>query len=809
MSTLLYADLTNKKLRRSLGGAEYSFGTIPHIGTIALGLRFSKQVGTRHVEVFPTIHEIRATIGWADLPPETGQFSLKVGGGSAVLGTNLTTLLDYNFTATGLAAALNALSVVGTAVVVEDDGSFVITGITDPITVVANTLRPISFVRVWSYQVNGTTTQAIRLQRAPFAFTDVYDQRVPRAPYVERIQTGGTVDGTVYPEVQKLTVPLEFNGNYRLRRSDPIRKSALLGVADGPEQIAASINPTTDSIVLADDADGVFRVEEHPTDPASLIYFEGSMLGTAPALLEVEVFDPKPGDYWIWLDPDTPMTAEALRETDTIRRVPIEIYADIEDEEDEEKVIPVCLYKGECTVVEAATKSDLATAQNIDWINPPTAKSYLPVSPDSLTEGTRFYEFARLADAAVSFQVTHSFDSPRVRVAIRENAAGGRELVHGTDFEWVHDDDDALTVTLIGDYATTPPALAGTVQDLTLTSTWLDPVDVPIANVTGLQALLDAILEDLATLMAKTSDVTAIGSTVATGGTLTAPLGRVWRVPRARELPEMPGSLMAWRATAEELGELPRRPLRLLPAIHDAATESLPNPLPAPSAVTTPLERVFTTATARDDFPGGLAANDFAACDGREWYRVIRQGTTSTYHPAAMETILFETIVSADEMPLGSRLELLVGFEAMILMLEAKARTRRSLGQYTLLIQAGALTTDSTPGTPGANLKKAFDSPVTLVESRITLTEIPRAHRFGCVITRSSSGTLAADKILYTKQSSTTAPASVPMALRASLVRWDTENDPSDARGIVAVRGLDVGLDGQPDPTLGLLKITS
>jgi hypothetical protein len=96
---------------------------------------------------------------------------------------------------------------------------------------------------------------------------------------------------------------------------------------------------------------------------------------------------------------------------------------------------------------------------------------------------------------------------------------------------------------------------------------------------------------------------------------------------------------------------------------------------------------------------------------------------------------------------------------------------------------------------------------VVLAEQRITLTEIPSAHRFGVVINRAANGALSADKVLYTKQSATTAPSAVPMALRARLVRFDTENDPTDARGVVAVRGLDVGLDGQPDSTLGMVKI--
>jgi hypothetical protein len=43
--------------------------------------------------------------------------------------------------------------------------------------------------------------------------------------------------------------------------------------------------------------------------------------------------------------------------------------------------------------------------------------------------------------------------------------------------------------------------------------------------------------------------------------------------------------------------------------------------------------------------------------------------------------------------------------------------------------------------------------------------------------------------------------------LRGRLIRPDFENAITDARGLPVVRGLDVGTDGKPDPTLGLLTI--
>lgn len=808
MSKLLYCDLTNGKLRRSLGGAEFSFGTIPHIGILALGLRFSRQVGNRHVEIFPEVEEIRALMGPLDERPETGQFSLKIGGGAPVLGTNLTTLLDHNLSAEDLQTALRATTAASAAVVLEDDATFVVTGVADPITVAANTLRPISFVRIQSYEVDGAATQAIRLQRAPFAFTDTTVERVPRAPYVERIQAGGIVDETDYPEIQKITVPIEFNGSYRIRRSDPVRKSKLLGVGDGPEEIAAAMNPTAESVVLADDLDGVFLVDEHPTDPAMLVTFEGSMKGIGQDLLEIEVFDPPPADHWIFLNPQTAMTEEALRDRNLIRRVPVEIHADLQLPDDD-TVRPYCLYRGECSIQESIAHNDLGAVHNVNWTSPPDQKVYKPVSEDSLSEGTRFWPFLIGNGADIVFALPHNLNSPRCRVHLRENASGGRDLVPGSDFEVEHDSNNQLTITLLGTYAATPPALealTGTVQDLTLTSMWLDPVEIPEANVIGLTPKLDAILEELAELRAQAGSgipFQAVQSGLA--GPLTRSLGIVWRVPRARTLPPRPASLLEWRVTAEDLGSTPARPIRLQPAIHDAVVTALPATLPSP---TTTKGSVFSVTTDRPEL-GGLKAGDFVASSGLELFRAVNRPGTSSYYPAAFELTLFETAVNPLEFPVKSTLQLLCGIELMMLALAAKARDRRSACQWSLILEAGVPTADTTPGTPGGNLAAAFANPITLLEQRLILTEIPIACRVGCKIVRAGDGSLTARWIYNGRDGEIeTPPTAVPLALRLRLGWFDAENLPADPRGIVAARGLDVGMDGQPDPTLGKLVIT-
>ena len=328
-----------------------------------------------------------------------------------------------------------------------------------------------------------------------------------------------------------------------------------------------------------------------------------------------------------------------------------------------------------------------------------------------------------------------------------------------------------------------------------------------IAEVLLLQAALDSIGERLTVLEALAPSGVTLARSTTTGGALSRNLGTLWRVPRARTIPTKPDTLMTWKTSAEELGELPRRPLRLLPAVHDAATETLPA-APLPAAASAYAGRVFSTAADRTDFPGGLLAGDFAACDGREWYRVAKEASgESSYYPTVFNMEFFRTTVNASQLTAGTVLNLLIGFEASIVMLDKKARAERTAASYTFLIESGVQTTDASPGTPGANSDEYFNTPVIMVSQRIDLTEVPSQHRFGISVTRPTTGAITATGIKYLLEAAATAPASAEFVIRARLCRFDTENDPTDAKGIVAIRGLDVGLDGSVDTTLGLLTI--
>ena len=797
MSKLLIADLTNEKLRRDLGGAEFTFPLLKQKSTEVFGLRFSKQVGKRHVLLEPTVHEIRVCIGELDKRPEFGEFTLDVDGEE-------TGALGFQATAEEIETAIQTTAAGANAEVVEDSASFVVTGATGPITAKSNTLRPLTFVRVHSYEVDGETVQAIRLQRAPLAFTDQFVQRVPRGPSIERIQAGGSSDATEWPEVQQLNIPLDFAGSYQLRSADGVQKSGLLGVADGPAEIAKAINPDGITIGLATDEDGIFQVEEHPTKPAAMISFEGSMFGVGHDLLEVEVFDAPEGDFWMALKLDTAAMAEMFRDVDQIR-VPIEIFADIEDEHDPNiihKGVPI--YRGQVTIDESITHDDLGTAANIAYHEPPAAKDYRPVSPQSITSGVRFFPFVIGDGNATVFAIPHNLDSPRAHPFLRENAANGKALVLGEDFSVVFGDDNQLTITLLGDYAANPPAqdgLTGTVFDLTTTSTWQEH-DQVIESITGetgdLRTLLDLIFADLADLKAHIKGNRTLRTETSSSSitsVILKPVQSLYPAPRsflrALEWPQQGTQSLADM-------KIDRRPSQgsLVPAVHDAVIENLPSPLPAPHADFK--NNVFVNAgSAPVEIEGRgsrrtiyLQPGEFAACNGICWYRVAkRTAAETTFYPTDFDLTLIPFLpVTAAQLELKHVLEFHVAFEIALL----KSTTTEA--SYSLEVDIGYPTKVEDPNV-GFNLKDVVWQDVPLLKQPIYFGSQPRVHDFGMRIERYTEGDtekIEATKFIYGKSGPAEGAeiTSANFALRAQLGRGDVEDDTDDPRGFFAVSGL-------------------
>ncbi|MEI6035099.1 MAG: hypothetical protein WCS65_12580 [Verrucomicrobiae bacterium] len=244
-----------------------------------------------------------------------------------------------------------------------------------------------------------------------------------------------------------------------------------------------------------------------------------------------------------------------------------------------------------------------------------------------------------------------------------------------------------------------------------------------------------------------------------------------------------PGRAVA-PATPEALdaAALPR-PGGLLPAIHDATITNLTIPLPTPGSPYT--GNVYLNNTGADvSLPSGmgrkgtvLKAGEHAACDGRLWYRVAQQGSTTSWHPTDFERELLLLDVNEAMFPVSSIFTLLLDFEAQILRSETRA-------QWVVIVEIGTFASVANPA--GTNISGITWGATPVITCPLHLTAIRTPHTFGVRFTRGASAITAETKLYRGAwTTSATAPAAAGFAVRARLARFDTEDSLSDPRGYV------------------------
>jgi hypothetical protein len=238
--------------------------------------------------------------------------------------------------------------------------------------------------------------------------------------------------------------------------------------------------------------------------------------------------------------------------------------------------------------------------------------------------------------------------------------------------------------------------------------------------------------------------------------------------------------------TALDTATLPR-PGGLLPAVHTNLMEVLPEPLPEASASFA--GRVFfNDGAAAVDLPGGygrrtssLAVGAYAACDGRVWYPVRRDGTSTSYYPADFERELCLLDINAEMTPVGSTLLLDVTFETQVIRSDSRC-------QWVLLVELGTWAGEAAPA--GTNISGITWATTPLIRLPLRLTPIRTPHSFGVRVVRDAEGDLTTQTRLYRAPwaSNEAGPASPGFVLRARLAHFDTEDNLTDPHGYVLLR---------------------
>lgn len=838
MQALLHAEITSRTLSLTQSGASFSWPKLIQGDTLVLGLRWTQKVADKTELVQRTCLGLKASIGKRDARPERGTIRFQIGNPatSPVEGANLTSALAYNFTAGDLQDALNALSAKPAAASVwEDAGTFVVVfaGETAYTTITArrNRLGPITLAEIL-YETSDEEKRAlIRLKQTPVAFVDTFEAVLPSPPAVSTLRNGGESGGATWNEVQKLYVPPQFRGTFVLKRNGGLLQSGPLTEASDADAIQAAL----DSIV---DDGGEFIVSELDGQNAVEIEFSGDMGGINQDLIEVEVIDNPPGDSTLRLTLDRPELAAALRgNTKGDLKLPIEIEATFENLANDE-LEDIVTWHGEVTILPEVTLPELAEAAPIEWLRPPSPVNYRPRGAGQIASGVHHWSGPRGDGVATSFAIDHNLDTDVALPFIRRNVTDGEQLRLGVDYSVEFDNDNTLTITMLGDWVTTPPTtneLTVAVLGLAIASQY-DPHTHSIAEITGLQDILDAHAADIAELQEQagaqslgTSDLAA-GSKVMEFALPTFldayPLRyKLLDAANAAAAGQISGGTVSQTsqktasgttttttttgspATSqiEAIADVPLSILPpdapLLPAIHDAAAEALPDPLPLTS-LSSYRGKLYQNQTGGDvRLPGTadresviLKDDEYASCDGKSWFKVFQpDAAKTTWHPTDFERTLFEFAVNEDQLTVKRIVEVRFGLEFAMMSVDTQSprvSDRHAKAQWRLLIEWGTKTSESSPSTTGPNIKGISWNATPILDKTIELTyHVPVVHTFGARVKRTAASTCVTEKNLYgTWQASAAEVNTANFFLRARLTQWDIE-DIDDPRGFVLLFG--------------------
>lgn len=445
MRTLLVANLTTRQPASSISGAATVLPRLQAGQQWQVGLRFTEAEEGVFNEVRPAVRAVRASIGPIDARPTSGTFCLQVGVGLSTAG-NTTTPLPYNATAVQMTAALNALSV-GTFLATLESGSYLIRrldGTVFTLTPRHNVLAPISAARVRGYFVDNGWVNEVRLVQAPYAFADNAAQVLADAPYVETVVDGYTDPSNTWyiDEVQDLIIGTSFRGTYRLlfdygggvAETGLPRRTAMLGVADGPEEVQEALNAIMKD--LPGRYDGSVTVTNPSTNVARITFGGEALSGINLPPLRVEAF-PSSGDLGDWtftLDLNRAEMWSALRQQDDVV-VPFEVEVDIYIDRSDlsQGFRTVKLWSVPVTLARPVLYEGLAQSQSIDWLRPISPRSYIAFSPDQIITGQQHWVgTVTVGTAAVGEQeytIDHNFNTEAVHVTVRQNVTPGNIII--------------------------------------------------------------------------------------------------------------------------------------------------------------------------------------------------------------------------------------------------------------------------------------------------------------------------------------------------------------------------------------------
>jgi hypothetical protein len=639
VSPLLFANLSKLTLSETQEGGAIAWPKLVPGFDLCATLRLTKTLEGAVELSRRTLVNLKATIGEVDARPTSGTIQIKVGSSAESAGVNTTAAIAYSATAAEVATALNALSgptSLKPFTVVERDASWIVraaAGAQTTLTVVDNDLWPSSRVDIREFTFDEAYSYELRLCQVPVAEVTNFNSVVPPVPTVTQVRAGADNTGVLTSEIQKVYVPPEnpegfaFALKKGFKRSDPITN---LVVEDVQAAVAKLYDLTAGEELRIFEGDNGFLVE----------FLGDAWLGFNQDMLEVEVVNEARADVAFRLITATNEMAVRMRNVPTNGEVklPLEVTLGLENEQNA-ALTDYIIFRSELTFVRPVSMARFSAAAALNWNTPLTRESYLQFSPSQVATGQRHYLISTAIGngSATVFNVDHNLGTRYLLVQLQESAVDGEFLILGTDYDVEIVTDNRIKITFA-----VAPAAASVLGQITSAahSANFQAHTHTIADVTGLEARLSALEENVTELQA----LVPSGSLGSSTQISSAPTLSVVLPLFVEAYPAINPDLVTEDSDYKSLAEIPLSALPqnggLLPAVHDAAVETLPSPVP--SAADAYKGRVFRNAspTASVELDGGygrrgvtLRPGEFAACDGRSWYPVKRYDSSATVTP--------------------------------------------------------------------------------------------------------------------------------------------------------------------------------
>ncbi len=768
MRTLIYANLTTREPAGSASGDRLALPTLVAGGKWQIGLRFTQLTDGVYGVASPAVVSLRASMGQVDGRPGGGTFRLEVGDVPGTPGTWLTTPLDWNAPANLVKAALNGAGGPTDFRVEEDAGSWLVSragGAAFSVTGRSNKLRPVSFVRCRSYELDGEAAVEVRLVVAPLAFEDTSERILPEGPSVATVMNGYTDPSNTWSvnEVQELTVPREYRGAYQLvygNADDAPTRTRLLSDEDGAPEIEAALNEVLAKLPEDDGVKASVTVE-NPQTGVARVTFGGSLAGVDVAPLRV-VIPPgagPEGDLTLTLDLNRHAMWAALRERAEIT-VPFELEAEVwRDPEDEAQgTMTMKLWQETVVIRRPLLWEGLAASANVDWLRPVSPVLYPPWSPNQIITGNQHYQRV-LPMGTAQFVVDHNLETEAVHVTVRENVTPGLVMVpQEVRIEGPN------SVRLTFGTAQTAMAKAVLITSAGPTSQFLAHTHT-VSEVAG----LDALLEEIGSRVSQLESLVAVSGAGAT--TTEAWKGSIALTAKAeiypslvRQTPPLPRAIYAGTTalvSGDELADATEFP----PPGGAVLAWGTATEVYAPSVYTSRRKgRMFNTAEC-----------NFVLSDGYFWWGALKHPALDVYYPNEMDRILWELAVTPEMLSPGRKLRVDTSF--LIALLAERPDLQ---GRYLLRVRKGLPASEVVFGT-ALNIREvtwdqASGAEELLLEQPITLTSAGMVHQFAVEVARAQGGALSATKTLYGKTLTAPAPQNENFMLRAELCRFDLTN---------------------------------